>query len=200
MITSYVKAPIKDWIQTWTGVKFRPLSPRAEDINIQDIAHHLSMICRYTGAVDRFYSVAEHSVLVAYRAAQLSSEKDCLMHARWGLLHDASEAYIADVSRPLKHQPAFADYRAAEKKLQGVIALRFGLHPVEPELVKRVDSEMLGTEVVQLMIPLHPDWASSTKEGYLAPPIKLPESMSRLGLPPEAAEALFMNAFRVLFE
>jgi hypothetical protein len=191
--------PAKDWTQTYSGGKFHPADPRPEEINIRDIAHHLSMLCRYTGAPHRFYSVAEHSVLVAYRAAQLSSEKDCLTNARWGLLHDASEAYLQDISRPLKHHWRMGGYRILEERLQPMIARKFGLPPEQPELVRQVDAEVLGTELVQLMVPLHPDWDKLGVDRP-APPIRLPESMSTLGLLPDAAEDLFIRAYRVLFE
>src|SRR5271165_7548492 len=83
-----------DWIQTYTGRVMYPLDPRPEEINIIDIAHALSNLCRFTGHVRTFYSVAEHSV----RVSQHCDPKDAL----WGLLHDASEAYLADMSRPMK--------------------------------------------------------------------------------------------------
>src|SRR5579885_2784587 len=83
-----------DWIQTYCGVAFYPLDPRPEEILIEDIAHALSMLCRFTGHVKRFYSVAQHCVYVSHRC----DPKDAL----WGLLHDAAEAYLNDISRPVK--------------------------------------------------------------------------------------------------
>jgi hypothetical protein len=73
-----------DWMQTFTGRRFWPLDPRGEDVLIEDIAHALSLLTRYGGHCTRFYSVAEHSVLLA-RAATPEN-------ALWLLLHDASEA------------------------------------------------------------------------------------------------------------
>lgn len=178
----------KSWIQTYTGKKFYPLDPDPDQICLEDIAHALSNICRYTGHVARFYSVAEHSTWVSKRVQELSPNHIWL--ARWGLLHDATEAYIADVSRPLKHLPAFAEYRAAEAHLQDIIAAKYGLPVGEPPLVKQVDTEMLGTEVQQLMQPLHPDWASAS--GGLAQPIGWILE-NRLGIPPETAEREFLE-------
>lgn len=71
-----------DWIATFTGGVFFPLAPRVEDVRISDIAHALSMLCRFAGHTRGFYSVAQHSVLVS----RLCSQQDAL----WGLLHDAS--------------------------------------------------------------------------------------------------------------
>src|SRR5690349_19702773 len=105
------------WMQTFTGRRFYPLDPKVEDIDPTDIAHALSLICRYGGHVTRFYSVAEHCVLLSHA---VSPE-----NALWALLHDATEAYVGDMVRPLKqHMPA---YRDVEDRLMLVIADRFGL-------------------------------------------------------------------------
>src|SRR5271156_4912831 len=80
------------WIQTFTGKKFYPFNPKPQDIDIRDIAHALSNICRFTGHTKRFYSVAEHSRNVA---------KLVPAHMKLqALLHDASEAYLCDIARP----------------------------------------------------------------------------------------------------
>ena len=77
------------WLQTYTGIQFWPLDPRPEEIDIQDIAHALSLLCRFNGHCQRFYSVAEHSVHVS---TILAPE-----FGLWGLLHDAAEAYLSDI-------------------------------------------------------------------------------------------------------
>ena len=106
-----------DWMQTYTGVRFYPMDPRPEELDIRDIAHALSLICRYGGHVDRFYSVAEHCVLMS----QCVPEE----HALWALLHDASEAYVGDMVRPLKRQ--LPEYEAAEGRVIAAIVERVGL-------------------------------------------------------------------------
>jgi hypothetical protein len=88
-----------DWMQTFTGRAFYPLDPRPEDIDPVDIAHALSLICRYGGHSSRFYSVAEHCVLMSHAVAP--------EHALWALLHDATEAYLGDMIRPLKRSGRF---------------------------------------------------------------------------------------------
>ena len=131
-----------DWIQTFTGIQFWPLDPRPEEIVIEDIAHALSLLCRFNGHCKRFYSVAEHSVHVE---RLLSPEMKLL-----GLLHDASEAYIADIPSPVKRN--LPDYKKIETNLLRAIAERFGLlsWPMSSE-VKHADAVMLATEKVALM-------------------------------------------------
>src|SRR5208282_6622849 len=97
------------WIRTFSGGRFYVLEPRVEDVRIEDIAHALSMQCRFTGHVREFYSVAEHSVWVS----RYSHREDAL----WGLLHDASESYIGDMSTPLKLQPEMSRFRTTEKRI-----------------------------------------------------------------------------------
>ena len=143
------------WIQTFTGKRFQPLNPTLESICIEDIAHALSMICRFNGHVSQFYSVGQHCVLVSY----LCDEKDA-MH---GLLHDASESYIADFSSPLKNSGQFENYRAVENKLQSMIFKRFGLDDNEPASVKKADKRLLYTEAKDLMSPLHADWVNAVE-------------------------------------
>ena len=84
------------WIQTFSGVAFTPLEPRAQDVRVKDIAHHLSMACRFTGAPRRLISVAEHSWFVS----TLVPQEGLLPLA--GLLHDAAEAYLWDIVTPIK--------------------------------------------------------------------------------------------------
>ena len=126
------------WIRTFSGLQFWPLDPRPEDIRIEDIAHALSQQCRFAGHARIFYSVAEHSVHVS----TLCPPENAL----WGLLHDASEAYLQDVARPLKCLPEFAPYRAAERRLQDMIVLSFGLDADPPASVHDADDAMLQFE------------------------------------------------------
>lgn len=152
------------------------LDPKPEDIDIQDVAHALSRVARFTGHTSgpRGYSVAQHSVLVALVAMLDAPPAAAVLAARLGLLHDASEAYLADVARPLKHHPSMAPYRAAEARLESVILARFGLPartghavPAGPgcfkcaawEAVRAADGVMLATEAQALMAPLAPgEW------------------------------------------
>ncbi len=171
----------EDWIQTFTGRKFYPLRPRAEDVDIEDIAQALSNICRFTGHTTCFYSVAQHSVHVS---ANCPPEV-----ALWGLLHDASEAYLADVARPVKRTPEFAHYKVIERRVMEAICERFELHsPIEPEEVKVADNRMLATEARDLMGPKHPDWVWPAT----------PYDWRITNLLPTKARALFLDTFRSL--
>jgi hypothetical protein len=190
------------WISTFAGVKFYPLAPRHADVELQDIAHALSNLCRYTGHVSRFYSVAEHSVLVSQgvegraQAAGLPW-REVRDLARWGLLHDATEAYIADVSRPLKQLAAFSVYRQSEARLQKVIAERFGLTESEPDLVRQVDSEILSNEVSTLLPSANLDeWGACWPGGKLPGPVT---GLTVQGLTPESAREHFLWRFQALW-
>jgi 5'-deoxynucleotidase YfbR-like HD superfamily hydrolase len=123
------------WITTYSGKQFYPLAPRAADICIEDIAHHLALQCRWSGATRKPLSIAQHS----FHVAQLVSP-GCRL---WALLHDASEAYLLDVARPLKHSMAYAGYRTAEAQLQTVIFQTFGLSGEPPSEVKEADDLLL---------------------------------------------------------
>lgn len=106
-------------IRTYTGLHVDPRHVLASQINIEDIAHALSNICRYGGHCREFYSVAQHSVLVASKLP---------LHLQLaGLLHDASEAYLGDIVAPLKHRKGFGKYREIEYDLQHRIYDAFGV-------------------------------------------------------------------------
>jgi len=132
-------------ITTHSGIRFWPLLPNPGDILIEDIAHSLAHQCRFGGHTRVFYSVAEHSV----RVSQLCAPDNAL----WGLLHDASEAYLSDIPAPLKELSELEPYRAAERALQRTIAARFGLSPAQPVSVGEADRKMLHIEVRDLLEP-----------------------------------------------
>jgi hypothetical protein len=130
-----------DWMQTWTGGRFWPLDPRPEEVDPADIAHALSLLCRYGGHVHSFYSVAEHCVLM--------SEAVAPENALAALLHDATEAYVVDVPRPLK--PSLTNYKAIEAGVWRAIAARFTVSEDLPSEVEAADSRILLTERDALM-------------------------------------------------
>ena len=103
---------------------------------IDDIAHNLSRICRFTGAIDKFYSVGQHSILVSYAV-----EKE---HALAALLHDASESFMNDINSPLK--ALLPGYKRIEKKVEKEIFKRFGLKfPMDPS-IKVADTNIFQAE------------------------------------------------------
>lgn len=176
---------IGDWIQTFSGVAFYPLDPRPHEILIGDIAHSLAMQCRFTGHVRRFYSVAEHSV----RVSRVCDPADAL----WGLLHDASEAYLIDVAKPVKRMACMTPYRDAEERLLRTIADRFGLTWPEPASVKRADKCMLAIEARDLLPVVWPDWGEKWGPYIGDRDITITRPWS-----PEEAEERFLARFQEL--
>lgn len=143
---------IGSWMQTYTGRAVHPMDLRPEDICIEDIAHALSMQCRYNGHSLRFYSVAEHSVLIARHLRERHNDVVALE----GLLHDATEAYLADVPRPVK--PFLVGYREAEARAALAIADAFGLPLDMPPAVHDADNRILHDERIQNMARSERDW------------------------------------------
>lgn len=185
------------WILTYTGRRFHPLQPSAMDVCAEDIAHALSNICRYTGHSKRFYSVAEHSIHVAThmpRGMELE-----------GLLHDASEAYLCDLPRPLKQDPAFTPYRFAEQDVTNAIRTYFSLpifeDPLVTAAVKLVDLRMLATEARQLMpdVPLYGPSSWDIIQGVESYDVDLSPYAEPWGvLRPEQVESVFMQMLNTL--
>ena len=136
-------------IVTYTGKKFTPLDPDINNIHIDDIAHSLSLMCRANGHIDYFFSVAQHSInCVGEAKARGYSPRIQLLC----LIHDASEAYISDITRPVKCY--LTEYKEIEKKLQGVIYTRFlgpDLTKEEITLMDQIDDDMLANELDALM-------------------------------------------------
>lgn len=137
-------------IVTFTGRVVDPLDLRPDKVNIIDIAHSLSLQCRFTGHVKWHYSVGQHSVLCAeFGRARLKVDKQVQLEL---LLHDASEAYCADLARPVKHAAGLGDaFRAVEDRIQKVVAERFGLTFPFSAVVHKVDNVLLAAEQRQLM-------------------------------------------------
>lgn len=142
-------------ILTADGLYFDFLDPTSESITLEAVARGLSNICRFNGQCHRFYSVAEHSVLVSRRVP----EQD----ARAALMHDAAEAFIGDVTKPLKR--LLPDYQAIEQRVEAAVFARFGIPLPLPESVKRADREMLYVEQRQAMLNADGwSWATETDD------------------------------------
>jgi hypothetical protein len=173
-----------DWMQTFTGRQFWPLDPRADEIHIEDIAHSLSLQCRFAGHVREFYSVAEHS----WRVSQICNPG----HALPGLLHDAAEAYLVDLPRPIKHFSTLGnEYRKIENYLMTCIATRFNLGAPPPLDIKVSDDFMLRWEQRDLMAPPPAPWRET---GGTLPDERIEPMTSR------AAEMAFLQRFAELSE
>ena len=121
------------YIRTYSGIDFRIDLPQTNLVEIIDIAHALSHLCRYGGHCDPFYSVAQHSIATSY----LVSPENRLS----ALLHDSTEAYMVDLPRPIKNR--YPQYSQDEHALYAIIAKKFNLpHIIHPE-VKKADDEMI---------------------------------------------------------
>ncbi len=131
---------VEPWIQTYTGKAFDLLDPQPDMIDIRDIAHALSNLCRYNGHVRDFYSVAEHS----YWASRFVDPEYRLET----LLHDAAEAYVGDVTSPLKAQ--LPEYKRIEHRIEAVVREVFKLPATRSQAVTDSDHRMLFTEKQQL--------------------------------------------------
>jgi len=154
------------------------MSPRAEDVCIEDIAHALSLICRFNGHCRGFYSVAQHSMLVS-EACETRQAQRC------GLMHDAAEAYVGDVVRPLKTR----SHEGIEAGVMAAIAARWGfVHPFSSD-VSIADNRMLATEARDLMLPAPADW------GLRAEPY--PDRI--VPVRSQEAERMFLDRFEEVF-
>jgi 5'-deoxynucleotidase YfbR-like HD superfamily hydrolase len=140
---------MSDYILTYSKIKFYPLEPVKENINIEDIAHALSLITRANGHFKHFYSVAQHSIN-CYKEAQ---SRGYSTKVQLGcLLHDASESYISDITRPVKKN--LPEYFVIEEKLQRTIYEKFeigDLSAEEQKQIKDIDDALLYFEFKEVM-------------------------------------------------
>ncbi|MFP3126448.1 MULTISPECIES: hypothetical protein [Bacillaceae] len=136
-------------ITTYTGIEFYPLDPRVQEVSTRDIAHALSLLCRANGHYRHFYSVGQHSLNCA-KEARFRGYSERLQLAC--LLHDASEAYISDITRPVKQE--LSQYLEMEQRLQQFIYTVYGLSDLtqyECSLIKEIDDDMLAYEMRLLL-------------------------------------------------
>lgn len=195
MLATTEAVPVDTWgcngstIKLFTGGYYDVANPRACDVHIKDIAHALAHICRFGGHIPRWYSVAEHSV-----ECWRKSEREILprMTQLACLLHDAAEAYLGDVVKPLK---VLLDpiYGPLEKKNEQAIAERFGIDFGATKIVwKRIDREMLIAERDAIF---GKDGAIWSGEDSVAKYVFKPQFND-----PIAAEQRFLSAFYEIME
>jgi uncharacterized protein len=144
------------FIETFTGKKFGFLDPQQDEVEVYDIANALSKSCRYVGHVSDFYSVAEHCChLYDYFTSEVSDPTN--KESRSVLMHDASEAYLADIARPVKN--ILPDYQALEAKIEGMLAQKFDLIYPFPKWLKALDTRILLDERKMLQPFASYEWA-----------------------------------------
>lgn len=130
-----------NWIKTYTGKKFHLFNPSESEICIEDMAHSLSLLCRFCGHVPFLYSVASHSIIGSY----LCKKKDALTF----LLHDSTECFIGDMASPLKSE--MSAFKKTENDIFKIISKKFCLpHPMDSE-IKAIDKLMFRMEWFYLM-------------------------------------------------
>lgn len=174
---------LEPWIETYTGKKLHFLEPQKDEICIEDIAHALANECRFGGHTSRFYSVAEHSILVA----TICSAQDKALE---GLLHDASEAYLRDIASPIKQY--LDNYKDLEKGLMYAIADHFGLEHGfhESKTIKHADTLALKAEARALLPSKGESWV------HLYPTGGEEVHTNFHCFSPEVAEQAFLGAFK----
>lgn len=170
------------WILTQSGQQFDLLRPTASMIKPVDIAHALSRLCRFNGHTRAHYSVAQHSLIVASLVP--------VEHQLVALLHDATEAYIGDMTRPLK--AVMPEYKFVEHQIWLAVCERFDIQIDLPSCVKHADMVALATERRDLM-PEHPgEWECLRGIASMADVI--------VPLPAEYASAAFFSQLMTLMQ
>lgn len=194
-IYTVTDGPIYVQLASGNLVDIRNLKP--EDININDIATSLANTCMAGGHVKKYYSNAQHSLLVSYQVQHMQSldKQDLLREQMRGLLHDAAETYTMDIRTPLKRMPEMQGLMELEKQIEQVIAERFGLGSICSPAVKEADRYVRAQEMRDFMA---------------APTYELPENDIRVtqkqfgfnikALEPKAAKEEFLKRFRFLKE
>ena len=155
---------MNDIMSTYSGMRFCPLEMKPENARLEDIAHALSLLCRGGGHLKYFYSVGQHCINCAREADARGWDKRIVLAC---LLHDASEAYISDIIRPVKKY--LTNYMEIEDGILKVIFKHFELGEVTPEewaQVRQIDDEILAHELKNLLCG---DWEGELPKLYAEP-------------------------------
>jgi uncharacterized protein len=142
---------------TYSGGYFYPLSAGPEEIKLIDIAHALSNQCRFGGAVEHFYSVAQHAVVCSWIAEERGHSQDLVFEA---LMHDASEAYLVDMPRPAKM--LLPQYYDLEAKIMGVLGETYGFNSEMSSEVKAIDNVVLHMEARDFGLKFNMNWGNDS--------------------------------------
>lgn len=168
------------YVSTYLGNRFYPLEPRIDRVAIEDIAHGLAFQCRFNGQTNAFYSVAQHSLIVADLVPP--------SHQLAALLHDAAEAYLGDMVKPLK--VLMPEFSRIEDAVTALIARAFGLDFKDYAPIKHADLRALATEKRDLMPYSAENW------DYLRGYEPLPSRIAPMD--PWAAKKAFLDRYQAL--
>jgi len=174
----------KIWCETYSGMRVYPTYFQECGVNIEDIAHALSNQCRYNGHTKKFYSVAEHCVHMCDYAMDEGRTAAEGLHA---LLHDACEAYIGDIPRPIKC--AVPKLKEVETEIDRVIGKVFGLPAKKPDWLDELDARIVVDERAQAMSRSGHKWVHDVLE-----PLGVIIGFWK----PQDAKLLFLRRYRVL--
>jgi len=174
-----VKVGVGPTIMLRSGAWFDFCAPASSNFTIEDVAHGLANICRYSGQCSSFYSVAEHSILVSETAKGFEFE---------ALLHDAAEAFLGDITRPLKQM--LPEYKRIEADVERAILDRFGVSGPIPLQVKQADLRVLAAEQRQIMPEGTDGWVRGQKVE--------PAPIIVRHFPPDEVKRLFLERFEAL--
>ena len=173
------------WIDTYTGQRFTYFSEDTDSIVIEDIAHGLANICRFTGQCRYFYSVAQHCVMATHLVpANLKLQ---------AILHDSAETYISDLPRPLKQ--LFPEIKALEKNILKRIFIKFNVPFPEDPLVKIADEQLLFAEAEKLFTKGTSEWECNIKHKLKSNPFEFVGFWE-----PKLAEMRFLETFYHLYK
>jgi len=196
-------------MRTFTGKSIDPIDPHPEDFDILDVARGLSHCCRFAGQLDRFYSVAQHSCLVTRLVPQ--------PFRLAALLHDASEAYLGDLTSGVKHHRLLDGYCTVERRVQSAIHARFLGEPPSLGAIQSIkDADTLAAIFERAVVVQGRWWTDAADEinsavstGFITEPVsvvdllvmaaKLPQQASEFGLnTPYEAERLFLHVYKMI--
>lgn len=177
---------IEPFLSTFGGGKLYPLGPNPADINIEDIAHSLSNLCRYNGHTSEFWSVAAHSIEICKRLLEREYSLDM---AFAGLMHDASEAYLQDIPRPIK--PLVLGYAQWEENLEYTIANKFKMIYPYPSPIHQFDMGLALDEIANFFPEGSEAWKRAGIERRDLHPVLRPKS-------PLHGKTEFLKLFRYL--
>ena len=179
---------VGEWMRTSTGGRFYPLDPRPEEIDILDIANGLALGCRYAGQgrIDRFYSIAEHSVLLARYVYERypSVPKVALVVA----LHDAAEGYLTDLPRAVKHAVG-SPYSTMEDEIETMIWEKYGV------AAEATNNKQFIKDLDRRIVPLEKNFIMSNPRPWAYDKFEPLEGVAIKCWSPERARFEFMKVF-----